>query len=517
MKICILAAGRGTRMGAIGEGVHKSLLPLENKAIITHIIEQFPEDSEFVIALGYKQEQVMDYLSIAHPNLSVSFVTVENFDGPGSGPGLSLYSCKDKLQCPFLFTACDTLITTKLPQEKCNWVGTQTVNDIQKWCSVKVTDRNVTNIYYKVDAPTDQAFTGIAFIHDTEQFWRGFDQNNSLLGNELQVNNGLNALISNGLKAFHIGWEDTGNEQNYRNLLKKYKKNYSFEGKTTDITYRIKNTVIKFFKDPSVAQRRFYRATKLLNVFPNVIDNIGNFYSYSFTEGPLLSKNLNHITCKRLLDWAQKGLWSDVTIDPKTFKKEMKSFYFNKTKMRLDLYCKKYLPNQQECDCSINDIAVPTTIKMITNLPEKFYSNGIPSTYHGDFHSDNIICQGDENFALIDWRDSFGSLTDEGDRYYDLAKFLHTLELSVLTMEKGWYKVKKTKSGIYIDHRCRYNDLDAFEAFWDFVSTQQYDITQIRIINALIYTNMAPLYDRDMADYLYYFGRYSLHKALLRQ
>ena len=53
MKICILAAGKGTRMGEYGTKINKSLLPVRNKAIISHIIDSFDESDEFVIALGY--------------------------------------------------------------------------------------------------------------------------------------------------------------------------------------------------------------------------------------------------------------------------------------------------------------------------------------------------------------------------------------------------------------------------------------------------------------------------------
>ena len=68
MKICILAAGKGTRMGKYGEKINKSLLPIRNKAIISHIIDSFQNSDEFVIALGYLGHQVKEYLSMAHPD-----------------------------------------------------------------------------------------------------------------------------------------------------------------------------------------------------------------------------------------------------------------------------------------------------------------------------------------------------------------------------------------------------------------------------------------------------------------
>ena len=94
MKISILAAGKGARMGTYSKKINKSLLPIENKAAISHIIELFHETDEFVIGLGYLGYQVKDYLRAAHPNIKFQFVNIKNFDGNGSGPGFSLLKCK---------------------------------------------------------------------------------------------------------------------------------------------------------------------------------------------------------------------------------------------------------------------------------------------------------------------------------------------------------------------------------------------------------------------------------------
>ena len=60
-KFCILAAGKGTRNNDV-DGLHKALLPLENKPIISHIIDKLDTKIEIVIALGYKSEQIKSYL-----------------------------------------------------------------------------------------------------------------------------------------------------------------------------------------------------------------------------------------------------------------------------------------------------------------------------------------------------------------------------------------------------------------------------------------------------------------------
>ena len=64
MKICILTAGKGTRMGVSSKQINKALLPIDHKAVISHIIEKFSIDDVFVIALGYKGDQLKINLNL---------------------------------------------------------------------------------------------------------------------------------------------------------------------------------------------------------------------------------------------------------------------------------------------------------------------------------------------------------------------------------------------------------------------------------------------------------------------
>ena len=119
-KVCILTAGIGSRMGSYAKIINKTLLPVKNKAIISHIIDQFPEGTEFVIAVGFKGQLVRDYVSTAHANTKVEFVEVNNFDGIGAGPLQSLLACKSHLSSPFTLVLGDALYSglNDLPTSK---------------------------------------------------------------------------------------------------------------------------------------------------------------------------------------------------------------------------------------------------------------------------------------------------------------------------------------------------------------------------------------------------------------
>ena len=82
----VLAAGKGTRVGRVGKDLHKALLPLGDKAVISHIFDLAPKTAKLVVCVGDRSDQVIEYIRLAHPNHVVSFVHVDN-EAPGNGPG----------------------------------------------------------------------------------------------------------------------------------------------------------------------------------------------------------------------------------------------------------------------------------------------------------------------------------------------------------------------------------------------------------------------------------------------
>ena len=120
-KVCILAAGIGSR--SFDPNINKALLPLDDKAVISHIIDKFDEKQQFVIAVGYLSNQVKQYLYHAHPKNKFEFIEVKKYFGYGSGPGFSLLLCENKLQCPFIITSADTVVLERVSKPDRNWLG----------------------------------------------------------------------------------------------------------------------------------------------------------------------------------------------------------------------------------------------------------------------------------------------------------------------------------------------------------------------------------------------------------
>ena len=72
--VCILTAGIGSRISKYTSYINKSLLPIKNKASISHIIESFPKETSFVIAVGYLKDQVKNYLNNKNFNIAIDII-----------------------------------------------------------------------------------------------------------------------------------------------------------------------------------------------------------------------------------------------------------------------------------------------------------------------------------------------------------------------------------------------------------------------------------------------------------
>ena len=66
-KVVIPTAGIGSRLQGYTKYINKSLVGIANRPTISHLIELFPPDCEFVIALGHKGNLVRDFLELAYP------------------------------------------------------------------------------------------------------------------------------------------------------------------------------------------------------------------------------------------------------------------------------------------------------------------------------------------------------------------------------------------------------------------------------------------------------------------
>lgn len=505
--VCILTAGMGTRMGVYGTYINKALVPIDKKAAISHIIEKFPKNTEFVIALGHFASQVKDYLGIAHPSANILFAEVENYNGPGSGPGLSLLSCKHLLNKPFYFVSCDTLwdgeVNIDLEE---NWVGVAKVEEAYtaRYCNFEIADNRVVSIADKVQVKGEnhKGFIGLCFIKDHNIFWDGLSSP-KLISNEHQISSGIQALVDKRtVRQCEVDWMDVGTLENYKIAVSRYE-DYDFS-KTNEFLYINNGFVIKFFADETIVEKRIAKTKLNPGVFPEISVRRGQFYSYSFIPGQTLYERNDIDTFNKLLKWLDQNLWV-ANNDVGHTRQICKTFYHDKTLKRLSMYHQKY-PGT-DIENVINGVNVPATSELIKQIPWESLYSGKLSFMHGDLQFDNIIYTRQDKFVLLDWRQDFGGQVEYGDLYYDLAKLYGGIVLNYDYIKKSLINYSENGPVINFDFAQRFSSKEYLAALMQFIDGKGWDKQKVRMLVPIIYLNMACLHHHPFDKMLYALGR----------
>ena len=510
-KLCILAAGKGTRNTSI-DSLHKALLPLENKAVISHIINSVPSTIEIVIAVGYKAEQVKSYVKHVFPRRDITFVNVENFDGPGSGPGLSLLKCKEHLQTPFIFTSADTIVKESFVFNELeeNWLGVSHVDmeDSLKYCLVKGS-KYLDKLYYGTG---NRAYVGMAGIYDYKDYWKSLEDH-KIIKDEYQVVHGFDGMDK--IRLIDFTWFDTGNDESYENTRKHFSKEI-VAVKNKESIFIDEGKVIKYFTDSSKNNRRIER-TKYLNGYcPKVTKLNDNMYSYDHVSGKLLSNVLDDNILRNILDFYKNKFATEKFKKTDNFLKSCKEIYYTKTYNRIKSFANTSLDNIQY----INGIKVPGILELLEKMNwQSIYDNSIPSRFHGDFQPENIIYDElSKDFKLIDWRESFGDSLEIGDLYYDLGKLYHALIINGQIVLKKGYNYSTSNNKAYIDYNTKSNLLLLLNYFEDFCKENNLNWDNVELLGILQYIGICTLYkdfhEGKYGEFLFLLGKYLLTKKL---
>jgi choline kinase len=417
----ILAAGKGTRVGRVGENLHKALLPVAGQAVLSHLFDLTPPDAHILVVVGDRAEQIMDYVQLAHPGLNVSFV----YDKNPHGPGASLLTTREFIDAEggdLVFTSCDTLWRYDEDMWKTDdqsWVGAAPVpagTDPERWCRFALDEHDrVVQVLDKVAGGSyaDPAYVGLARISaaDLPEFWAGIVNGERVQG-ELQVSGGFRDLE---LFAHRVHWTDVGDEVGYRRAVAEAS-GYDWT-KLDQATYVLEDyrRVVKYSADPEVIKNRALRSRMLgPKVAPELIERRGDFLAYGYVAGETAYASCEvgglDVT-ESLLRWYTDELWHRRAHPPKVDAvRSAMRFYKDKSLARVDRLRE---PLRSQALAAVNRT--------------KFLGIAIgviPGTWHGDLNHGNVIVTWNHEFYGIDWREDFAGETSWGDLRYDVAKLL---------------------------------------------------------------------------------------------
>ncbi len=512
VAVCVIAAGRGTRMGFADGALHKALAPLANRAVLSHVIEGFPGDARFVIAVGHRADQIKAYVSLAHPDRDVTFVEVDNYDGPGAGPGLSALACAPALGGePFALAAADGVLHAVPDLSGDTWMGASPVDDPTSYLTLEVgADGRVGELQERT-GPSRLAYNGVAWIAEPDAFLAGLARGAE--HGELQVTQGFQALLDAGVpvRAVACDWTDAGTTSAYAVARRRFAE-YDTAGRAPlDVTYLLADRVVKWFRDPGGADRRAARARDLGGAIPPAIAAPSGWLAYEKAPGTVLCDRMSAGEVAAVLRFAEGELWRERP-DDLAFRDAARRFYGAKTLTRLDAWlAARGHAAEPPSGWEVNGLPTRTVAEVLEDELAGIVDAAIPTVFHGDLHEGNIVA-GPGGYRLIDWRDEFGGLADRGDLLYDLAKLLHSFELPESVMHARSFRVAERPDGegVEIEHPDSALRAEAREALWAWCAERGHDARAIGLVDGLIWINMAPLYDRELGDYLYAWGRWLL-------
>jgi NDP-sugar pyrophosphorylase family protein len=97
MIAVILAAGRGTRMGALTENCPKPMLLVHGKNLIERKLEVLPKEvTTVIIIVGYLKEMIMEYFGDSWKGIAIEYVEQKTLSGTGGAIDLLKERLKDE-------------------------------------------------------------------------------------------------------------------------------------------------------------------------------------------------------------------------------------------------------------------------------------------------------------------------------------------------------------------------------------------------------------------------------------
>ena len=518
-RVVIPTAGIGSRLKNSTKHINKSLVSISSRPTISHLIGQFSQDCEFVIALGHKGELVRDFLELAYTDRIFFFANVDPFEGKGSGLGLSLLACEQYLQEPFIFLSCDTLVKELIPEPNHDWMGFAQIEDLTQYRTLKVSSGNVSEICEKgVIRENLKGYIGLAGVFSYKKFWDAMHTGGTLATDQGEACGMKSILESNDkITAHAFTWFDTGNPESIKITREAYAEpdQPNILEKENEAIWFIKNNVVKFSTDTDFITNRIKRAKELQGFVPNINTYKTNMYCYKKVSGEVLSDVINPAIFELFLKEC-KNFWSkkDLTLEEKKqFENNCLNFYKKKTFERVELFYKNF--TQKDDATIINGEPMPSLKDLLNQIDWNWISSGLAGRFHGDFHFENILySKNDKKFTFLDWRQDFAGDLSVGDIYYDLAKLMHGLIVNHGIVVNNQYSASWKEGEIKFDIQRKKSLVECEQRLNAWMQENDYDSKKVRVLTALIYLNIAALHHYPYSLLLYGLGKKMLKEEL---
>jgi len=491
----------------VNNNLHKSLLQLDKKPIICHIIHSIPLDFEILILLGHRANQVKSAIEFFFPKRKIKFQVVSDYESEKSGTALSLLECEKLINNEFWYFPCDGIFSGEIFNninylEDTVYVKKLSSNFSTNYTWFETCNNRVTKIIFKDFAQSEyiSAFTGVMFIKNYVNFFYSLRTNYNL-SNDLEFVNS----IPIGAKTMSLeSWRDLGNPTDYNEEVGVYEK-FDFS-KPEEVTYDFENSIIKWNKNIETVKDKIIKPNNNPTVYPKILQTSEEFIKYRKVIGQTFYEHVTPEKFEQLLQWLDQYLWRRSNID---ITNDCKLFYEDKTNMRYK--SAKELIDFSYNDFTINNVPIKKNLESyIFNINWEYISkNTVTTEIHGDLQFDNIIFNNDTSqFKLIDWRTSFGNQKVVGDIYYDLAKILGGIYLNYYKIKNNIFEFSIHDKNINLVWPSCDSPVELYEILKDFSASSNLDFHKVELLVPIIYINMMPLHKPPFSSFLYFFSIY---------
>ena len=216
----IPVAGEGTRLRPHTHTQPKVLLHVAGKPMLAHILDDLPGLGirKAVLIVGYRGDQIVEYVRGNHPGIEFEFVTQAERLGLGHAISLAEPYVDDR---PILIILGDTIFEADLASVLSggmNRIGVKEVADPRRFGIVEVdAGGRVTRMVEKPEQPTSNlAITGVYYFTHARPLMealRRLQAENRRTRGEFQLTDAMQCLVEQGLDlgTFPIvGWYDCG-------------------------------------------------------------------------------------------------------------------------------------------------------------------------------------------------------------------------------------------------------------------------------------------------------------------
>jgi dTDP-glucose pyrophosphorylase/thiamine kinase-like enzyme len=525
----IPAAGRPTNKIVPNSNLPDTMTSINGKPVIGHIIDSLLEKkiSHINITLNSKDVHTERYVYKTY-NKKVKELNFVYHDEYERGIGYSIFlsleneNLKDK---EVLVCLGDTIFTGPLKFKENFLLVSSNYEEVSKWCFVEHSDKKVNFI----DKPakyegSGKILCGIYFFTNGIKLKRILNKYRDFKG-KVELKNILDEFFKKEeviLLNENNNWYDCGNIENFYKARVDFLKSRSFNSLRYDDKYGF---ITKTSKNKMKLREEinwYLNIPNELKIFtPRLIDyRISSkkveysleYYGYQSLADLYIFNSLNFRTWKVII----KKLFEVVELF-REYKTKIPFYFYHevyiqKTRQRLkEMESKKFWKElfKQE-SIVINNKKyknIPYFLNKLEDYVEKLYKNNDMCFIHGDLNMSNILFDtGSKLFKLIDPRGNFGETSIYGDVKYDVAKLRHSFNGRYDFIIRDLFFVDEADGEFKFEVHYEPSTCEVLKYFDKVVKSNNFDINQIKFIEALLFFSMLPLHsdshDRQLAMYL---------------